>query len=59
MTSNVSRVEIEWAFEPADAFEAATGHRSAFSKREGGDVVSTKPIRIIELSFGPGDDATK
>jgi hypothetical protein len=37
----------------ADAFEAATGHRSAFSKREGGDVVSTKPIRIIELSFGP------
>jgi hypothetical protein len=36
-----------------DAFEAATGHRDAFTQTEAGDEVVTKPIRIIELPFGP------
>lgn len=37
----------------ADAFEAATGHRTAFTKTEAGDVIITKPLRIVELPFGP------
>jgi hypothetical protein len=36
----------------ADAFEAATGHRVAYSKTEGGELVTTQPIRIIQLPFG-------
>lgn len=37
----------------ADAFDAATRHRSAFSKIEQGKLVTTKPLRIVELPFGP------
>jgi hypothetical protein len=35
-----------------DAFEAATGHRSSFSKTEGGKLIVIKPVRIVELPFG-------
>lgn len=37
----------------ADAFEVATGHRAAFTRTEAGDSVTTRPVRIIELPFGP------
>jgi len=37
----------------SDAFFAATGHRTAFTVSEGGDVTTTAPIRIVELPFGP------
>ena len=37
----------------ANAFEAATGHRKSFTGREGDDVVTTAPIRIVQLPFGP------
>jgi len=35
----------------ADAFEAATGHRVAFTKTDAGDEVTTQPIRIVRLPF--------
>jgi hypothetical protein len=37
----------------AEAFEAATGHRSPFGQMEDGELVTTNPIRIIQLPFGP------
>ena len=37
----------------ADAFEAATGHRASFTGRDGEDVVTTAPLRIVQLPFGP------
>jgi len=37
----------------ADAFEAATGKRATFEAREGDDVVTTTPLRIVDLPFGP------
>jgi hypothetical protein len=37
----------------AEAFQAATGHRAIFAQMEDGDLVTTKPIRIIQLPFGP------
>jgi hypothetical protein len=37
----------------ADAFEAATGHRSTFSQDVDGEIITTRPVRIIELPFGP------
>jgi hypothetical protein len=36
-----------------DAFEAATGRRSNFGVAEGRDVVVTRPVKIVELPFGP------
>jgi hypothetical protein len=37
----------------ADAFEAATGRRSRYSETVSGEVIVTKPLRIVELPFGP------
>ena len=37
----------------ADAFEAATGHRSAFSTHSKWHSITTEPVRIVELPFGP------
>jgi hypothetical protein len=37
----------------ADAFEAATGHRTPFSTHSKMDDVRTIPLRIIQLPFGP------
>lgn len=37
----------------ADAFGAATGHREPFTQLEDGELVTTKPIKIISLPFGP------
>ncbi len=37
----------------ADAFEAATGRRAQYSEMKDGEEISTKPLRIIELPFGP------
>jgi hypothetical protein len=36
----------------ADAFEAATGHRAAFSVEDGEDIVITRPVQIVQLPFG-------
>ncbi|HEY5723153.1 MAG TPA: hypothetical protein VIT45_12600 [Allosphingosinicella sp.] len=36
-----------------DAFEAATGHRSNFGVTEGRNIVVTRPVKIVELPFGP------
>jgi hypothetical protein len=36
----------------ADAFEAATGHRAAFSVADANDVIITRPTRIVRLPFG-------
>jgi hypothetical protein len=35
-----------------EAFEAATGHRASFTGRDGEDVVTTAPLRIVRLPFG-------
>jgi len=35
----------------ADAFQAATGHPSAFSVTEGGKIVTTTPLQILRLPF--------
>jgi hypothetical protein len=37
----------------ADAFEAATGHRTSYDATENRDVVTTRPLKIVELPFGP------
>jgi hypothetical protein len=37
----------------ADAFQAATGHRAQFTRTVGGEAVTTTPIRLVELPFGP------
>ena len=37
----------------ADAFEAATGHRTVFSTHSKWDSIRTEPLRIVELPFGP------
>ena len=37
----------------ADAFEAATGHRTVFITHSESDSVRTVPLRIIQLPFGP------
>ena len=36
-----------------DAFEAATGHRTAFTQTVDGNDYSNSPIKIINLPFGP------
>jgi len=36
----------------AGAFEAATGHRTIFAQMEDGELVTTRPIRIVQLPFG-------
>lgn len=56
-TNSVAQVSELPAKSPAerlaDAFEAATGRRSAFTQTEAGEIIVTKPIRIVELPFGP------
>ena len=37
----------------ANAFEVATGHRTQFIEKKDGDLVIIKPLRIIDLPFGP------
>ena len=37
----------------ADAFEAVTGHRSVFGTHSRWDSVTTEPLRIVQLPFGP------
>lgn len=41
------------AEELAEAFEAATGHRTTFKSVEDGQAVTTAPIEIVQLPFGP------
>jgi hypothetical protein len=37
----------------ADAFQAATGHRTGFIREEKRQSVTTKPLQIVQLPFGP------
>lgn len=46
-------VERSQAERLGDAFEAAVGRRETFSRTEDGQVITTKPLQIVQLPFGP------